>query len=48
MAEMPAIWERLLEQRIFLDLTWNGLSRPNGFGRQLYAQALLCPLILRH
>ena len=45
LADVTAVWERLLRSKHDLDLTGNGLNHPNDFGHRLYAQAVLAPLI---
>ncbi len=45
LADVTAIWERLLQHKDDLDLTGNGLNHPNDFGHRLYAQALLALLL---
>ncbi len=41
LADVTAVWERMLANKHDLDLTGNGLNHPNDFGHRLYAQAIL-------
>lgn len=44
-ADLTAIWQRLLERKRFVDLTGNGVNHPNDYGHRVYAQALLSLLV---
>lgn len=44
-ADLTAIWQRLLERKRFVDLTGNGVNHPNDYGHRVYAQAILTLLL---
>jgi len=45
LADMTSIWEEMLKQKNYLDLTGNGVNHPNDFGHRIYAQVLSALLI---
>jgi lysophospholipase L1-like esterase len=45
LADVTAVWERMLRYKHDLDLTGNGLNHPNDCGHRLYAQAVLAALV---
>jgi len=45
MADMTALWQKLLERKGYLDMTGNGVNHPNDYGHRLYAQVLLAMLV---
>ncbi|MFM8496689.1 MAG: sialate O-acetylesterase [Planctomycetia bacterium] len=45
LADVSAVWERMLRSKHALDLTGNGRNRPNDFGHRLYAQTILAQVI---
>lgn len=45
LADVTAVWERMLRHKHDLDLTGNGLNHPNDCGHRLYAQAVLAALV---
>lgn len=44
-ADLTAIWKRLLARKRFVDLAGNGLNHPNDYGHRVYAQAILALLL---
>ncbi len=45
LADMTAVWQRLLRRKRHLDLTGNGVNHPNDCGHRIYAQAILKLLV---
>jgi len=45
LADLTAVWQRLLKRKRFADLTGNGVNHPNDYGHRVYAQTLLTLLI---
>jgi lysophospholipase L1-like esterase len=45
LADLTAVWQKVLERKRFVDVTGNGVNHPNDFGHRLYAQVLLALLV---
>jgi acyl-CoA thioesterase I len=45
LADMTAIWQKLLERKRYLDMTGNGVNHPNDYGHRVYVQVLLALLV---
>jgi lysophospholipase L1-like esterase len=45
LADLTAVWQKLLERKRFVDMTGNGVNHPNDYGHRLYAQAILALLV---
>ena len=46
LADLSAVWRRMVDRKNYLDITGNGVNHPNDFGHRLYAEtigALLLP-----
>jgi len=41
LADLTAVWQRLLRRKRHFDLTGNGVNHPNDYGHRVYAQTLL-------
>jgi lysophospholipase L1-like esterase len=48
LADLTAVWQRLLARKRHTDLTGNGVNHPNDFGHRVYAQAILALLVERN
>ncbi len=45
LADVTAVWQKLLERKQFADLTGNGVNHPNDFAHMVYAQTVLGLLV---
>jgi acyl-CoA thioesterase-1 len=45
LADVTAIWQRLLKRKRHVDITGNGVNHPNDYGHRVYAQAILGLLV---
>lgn len=45
LADMTSLWDAILQQKKYYDLTGNGVNHPNDFGHRLYGQVLSALLI---
>ena len=45
LADLTAVWQRLLRRKQFLDITGNGVNHPDDYGHRVYAQAILALLV---
>ena len=45
LADLTSVWETLLKEKRYWDLTGNGVNHPNDFGHRLYAQVLMSLLV---
>jgi lysophospholipase L1-like esterase len=45
LADLTAVWQRLLRRKRHLDLTGNGVNHPDDYGHRVYAQTLLGLLV---
>mgnify|MGYP001104599941 CR=1 FL=1 len=45
LADLTAVWRRLLERKRLHDLTGNGVNHPNDYGHRVYAQTILGLLV---
>ena len=47
LADVTAIWEKLMTRKRHFDVTGNGLNHPDDYGHRIYAQAILTLLVER-
>jgi acyl-CoA thioesterase-1 len=45
LADLTAVWQRLLRRKRHVDVTGNGVNHPDDYGHRVYAQAILALLV---